>query len=208
VIRHPRARLVPSTRRAAGPATTARAIGVCASTGGPQVLASMLRTLPEDYPVPLLVVQHIAEGFTTGFARWLDGEIPLSVDTPEGGEELTGGVWIAPEGAHLILVPNETLELDRETVAAHRPSGDVLLRSLAATVGSAAVGVVLTGMGRDGAEGLSAIRAAEGLTIAQDEQTSAVYGMPQAAADSADLILPPQAIGERLAALQLPAVPV
>jgi two-component system chemotaxis response regulator CheB len=204
VIRHPRARLATKTTRARGPVRTARAIGVCASTGGPQALAAVLRLLPEDHPVPILVVQHIGAGFTAGFAKWLDGEIGLRVETARAGEQLTRGVWIAPEGAHLVVTRDHTLALDRETSNLHRPSGDVLLRSLADAVGAESAGVVLTGMGRDGAEGLGAIRAAGGLTVAQDEQTSAVYGMPAAAAESAELILPPQAIGEQLASLRPP----
>jgi two-component system chemotaxis response regulator CheB len=204
VIRHPRARLGTRVSRAADRARTARAIGVCSSTGGPQVLATVLRELAAIHPVPVLVVQHIAAGFTAGLALWLDREIPLPVAMVQGGETLAPGVWIAPDGAHLVVTPDRTLVLDLETATIHRPSGDVLLRSLAFALGAQSAGVVLTGMGRDGAEGLRDVRAAGGLTIAQDEESSAVYGMPKAAAESAELILPPQRIGERLAAIRLP----
>ncbi len=201
VIRHPRARLARPKGRS-GTLRSVHAVGVCASTGGPQALAAMLRELPEGYPVPLLVVQHIAAGFTAGFARWLDGEIPLPVDTAGDGSALTRGVWIAPEGAHLMVTRDGTLSLDAATHGLHRPSGDVLLRSLARAAGAESAAVVLTGMGRDGAAGLESVRAAGGLTIAQDEESSAVYGMPKAAAESAELILPPGAIGARLAMLR------
>jgi two-component system chemotaxis response regulator CheB len=179
-----------------------RAIGVCASTGGPQALVTVLRRLPGSHSVPVLVVQHIAAGFSAGFATWLDREIPLPVRMAEGGEPLARGVWIAPDGAHLLVSPDLAPALDSRSRGVHRPSGDVLFHSLAAALGSESAAVVLTGMGRDGAEGLAAVRAAGGLTIAQDEETSAVYGMPKAASPNAAFILPPDAIGEQLAALQ------
>jgi two-component system chemotaxis response regulator CheB len=117
------------------------------------------------------------------------------------------GIWVAPGGAHLTL-PGGAIGFDDRTDAGpHRPSGDVLLRSLAAGGGRHAVAVVLTGMGRDGADGLADVRAAGGLTIAQDEATSAVYGMPRAAAErGAELVLPLAEIAPRLCALR-PAPP-
>ena len=119
------------------------------------------------------------------------------------------GVWVAPEGAHLILTASGRTALDQTTVAGlHRPSGDVLLRSLAAAAGRDAVAVVLTGMGRDGAEGLADVHRAGGLTIAQDEATSAIFGMPRAAAESgSELVLPLDGIAPRLRALR-PVGPV
>jgi two-component system chemotaxis response regulator CheB len=202
VIRHPRARLARSTPRASRSLRLAAGVGVCASTGGPQAIAAVLRGLPADYAVPILVVQHMTVGFTAGFASWLDGELPLPVALAREGDQLARGVWVAPEGAHLFLASDSTFALDRKTAELHRPSGDVLLRSLAETLGQGAAGVVLTGMGRDGAEGLAAIRAAGGLTIAQDEASSAIFGMPAAAAESAELVLAPPAIAERLATLR------
>ncbi|MHB8468897.1 MAG: chemotaxis protein CheB [Gaiellaceae bacterium] len=193
VIRHPRARLGGPGGAATAAAVPAGAvIGICASTGGPQALATVLSGLPAGFAVPILVVQHIAAGFTAGLARWLDGAVPLPVRLAEEGAEAASGVTIGPEGAHLVLRADGTLELDRRSPAGlHRPSADVLLASLAASAGSASVGVVLTGMGGDGAAGIEAIRRAGGLTIAQDEATSAVYGMPREAAKrGAELILP------------------
>jgi two-component system, chemotaxis family, protein-glutamate methylesterase/glutaminase len=202
VIRHPRARLQRKAARRPLPVRAVSAVGICASTGGPQAVAAVLRELPGDYTVPVLVVQHMAAGFTDGFAKWLDGEVPLPVAIAEDGEELGPGVRIAPEGAHLVLSPDLTIALDRATSALHRPSGDVLLWSLADALAGEAAGVVLTGMGHDAADGLRAIRAAGGLTIAQDEATSAIFGMPASAAENADLVLPPREIGERLAGLR------
>lgn len=204
VISHPRARL---GQRRAPTAWSRRAsvIGICASTGGPQALAAVLASLPASFPVPILVVQHISAGFVEGFTHWLDGEVPLQVRLAEPGVGLKPGVYIAPDGAHLMLAPGGITAFDTTTEAGpHRPSGDVLLRSLAAVAGSDAVAVVLTGMGRDGAAGLRAVREAGGLTLAQDEATSVVFGMPRAAAEcGAELALPPDGIAQRLAALRL-----
>jgi two-component system chemotaxis response regulator CheB len=201
VIRHPRARL---TARATGaplkPAARGGVVGICASTGGPQALVTVLSGIPASYPLPILVVQHIAAGFIEGLTRWLDGAVPLPVRLAEDGARAEPGVTIAPEGAHLLLRPDGTIVLDRRSPAGlHRPSADVLLTSIAAGAQSAGVGVVLTGMGRDGAAGLEAVAAAGGLTIAQDEATSAIYGMPhEAAKRGAELILPLEEIAHTL----------
>jgi two-component system chemotaxis response regulator CheB len=178
----------------------ARAIGVCASTGGPQALETVLAGLPADFPLPILVVQHMGDGFIDGLVRWLDQRLPLPVRTAGDGMSARPGVWFAPDGAHLLLEPGMRLALDRETLAnPHRPSGNVLLKSIASAVGAEGVAVVLTGMGRDGAEGVLAIRAAGGHTIAQDEATSAVFGMPKAATESgADAVLPLSEIATEL----------
>jgi two-component system chemotaxis response regulator CheB len=178
-------------------------IGICASTGGPRALADALGQLPADYRIPILVVQHMTPGFIAGLVRWLDGELALPVRLADDDQELAAGVWFAPDGAHLKLEPTRRLGLDTDTIVGnHRPSGDVLLSSLARTAGSRAVAVVLTGMGRDGAEGLADVAAAGGRTIAQDEQSSGVYGMPRAAAErGAKTVLTPMAIGDELATL-------
>jgi two-component system, chemotaxis family, protein-glutamate methylesterase/glutaminase len=178
-------------------------IGICASTGGPRALAETLGRLPADYRIPILVVQHMTPGFTAGLVRWLDGVLALPVGLADDGQELAAGVWFAPDGAHLKLEQSRCLGLDIDTIAGrHRPSGDMLLSSLARAAGARAVAVVLTGMGRDGAEGLASVAAAGGRTIAQDEQSSGVYGMPRAAAEcGAKTVLTPVAIGDELAAL-------
>jgi two-component system chemotaxis response regulator CheB len=192
VIRHPRAHLTARANHApVKPAGRGGVVGICASTGGPQALAALLSGIPASYPLPILVVQHVAAGFIDGLARWLDDVVPLPVRIAEQGATAEPGVAVAPDGAHLVLQPGGTFLLDRRSPAgSHRPSADVLLASIAKSSMSAGIGVVLTGMGRDGAAGLEAIREAGGLTIAQDEETSAVYGMPrEAARRGAKLIL-------------------
>jgi two-component system, chemotaxis family, protein-glutamate methylesterase/glutaminase len=193
VIRHPRGRLTAGTRNATLTSTRRGGIvAVCASTGGPQAIAAVLAAIPSGYPLPILVVQHIAAGFTEGLARWLDGAIPLPVRLAEHGLPALPGVTVAPEGAHLVFRSDGTLALDHRSPAGlHRPSADMLLTSVASAARSDGIGVVLTGMGRDGAVGLQAIGEAGGLTIAQDEASSSVYGMPREAAKlGAELILP------------------
>jgi two-component system chemotaxis response regulator CheB len=204
VIHHPRAGL--NRRHATNgsrPLGRGSVIAICASAGGPHALAAVLAEIPATFPVPILVVQHMATGFTEGFARWLDDQVPLPVRLAAAGP-VAPGVWVAPEGAHLVLSGASRLALDeRKDAGPHRPSGDILLRSVAANVGAGAVAVVLTGMGRDGADGLAEVKRAGGLTIAQDQATSAVFGMPKAAAEcGAELVLGAAQIGQRLGSLR------
>ena len=182
----------------------ASVIAIAASTGGPRALEQVLRALPADFPVPVLALQHITTGFLDGLLTWLDEVVRLPVRVPRDGQPLQPGIWFAPEDAHLVVDRGGILRFDRHTVGGwHRPSADVLFTSVAASVGPGAVGVILTGMGSDGADGVAAIRAGKGFTIAQDESTSAIYGMPRAAAEQgADLILPLKDIGPTLASLQ------
>ncbi len=179
-------------------------IGICASTGGPRALLEVVGRLPADYRIPILVVQHMTPGFTAGLVDWLNSELALPVRLAHDDQKLAPGVWFAPDGAHLKLEPNRRLGLDTDTlVGNHSPSGDVLLSSIARVARTGAVAVVLTGMGRDGAEGLAAVAAGGGRTIAQDEQSSGVYGMPRAATElGATTVLAPMAIGDELAALE------
>jgi two-component system chemotaxis response regulator CheB len=203
VLRHPRARLRggPAEQR---PGRWASVVGICGSTGGPYALARLLKDLPADYAVPLLVVQHISAGFTEGLARWLDQSVSLPVGIAEDGAPLASGAWIAPDGAHLKLAPTGRLRLDRRTVTGHyRPSGDVLFESIAEVAGKTAVAVVLTGMGSDGAIGAAEVRRGGGLAIAQDQESSAIDGMPRAAmARGADLVLSPREIAAYLMTLR------
>jgi two-component system chemotaxis response regulator CheB len=202
VIRHLSARLGDLS---AGPVPGRRAsvIGICASVGGPQVLMRLLDALPADYPIPILVVQHIAAGFTDGLVHWLDQTVVVPVGIAASGAPAGAGVWFAPEGAHLTLAASGRLALDRHTVAGrHRPSGDVLLTSIAAAAGRAGVAVVLSGMGSDGAVGAAAVLRQGGLAIAQDQQSSAVFGMPKSAIDlGVTVVLSPEKIASCLLGL-------
>ncbi len=201
VIRHPRARLGIRPR---APVTGRRAsvVGICASVGGPPLLMYLLAALPADYPIPVLIVQHMAAGFTEGLVQWLDQSVPLPVRLARRGIRAPSGASLAPDGAHLTIDAGGQLCLDRHGApGAHRPSGDVLLTSIAAA-SAAGVAVVLTGMGSDGAAGAMAVRRSGGLAIAQDELSSAVFGMPKAARESGvDVMLPPAEIAACLRAL-------
>jgi two-component system chemotaxis response regulator CheB len=158
-------------------------VGIVASTGGPGALATVLGALDAAIPVPILVVQHLADGFCDGLRRWLGRACSLAVREAADGARLDPGTaHIAPVGWHLTVDARCRIELqDTPPVAGHRPSGTLMLRSLADAFGERALGVVLTGMGRDGAEGLLALYHAGAPTIAQDDETSVVGGMPGAA---------------------------
>lgn len=183
-------------------AITARvdAWGIAASTGGPPVLASILAEMPADLRVPVFIAQHMAEGFGAGLVRWLDGETPLRVVIASDGlSAQKGTVYLAPDGRDLVVQRDGRIETPRSP-GGHCPSGDRLLRSLSTSYASRAGGVVLTGMGEDGARGLLAIRAVGGLTFAQDEASSVVFGMPRAARDldATRELLPPLAIARAI----------
>jgi len=184
-----------------------RVVGIGVSTGGPGILAMILGALPDDFPLGLLIVQHITEGFMAGLVEWLSRQIRLPIRLACEGDQVRPGLALmAPEGVHLGVEREGRIHLGRALpVGGHRPSADVLLHSLANVYGEAAVGVLLTGMGRDGAEGLRAVRSAGGYTIVQDEESCAVFGMPKAAIElgAAQDILPPAGIAERLVQLAL-----
>jgi len=213
VLTHVRGRLHYAEAPAAAPlpAAAARpggapplAVAIGASTGGPRAVVQVLHGIPAGYPIPLLLVVHIGEPFGASFADWLDGQTRHRVRLARDGEALQAdAVRIAPPGRHLRL-QGRRLQLD-DGPERHscRPSVDVLFESLARECGAACAAALLTGMGSDGALGLAAIRRAGGFTIAQDEATSVVYGMPREAArlEAARRILPLDAIGPALAAL-------
>lgn len=163
-----------------------KVIFIGASTGGTEALKQLLLGFPADCP-PTLVVQHMPEAFTGSFAKRLDGMCPPTVIEAKGGETLQNGVvYIAPGHSHLKIRKAGTgwvTELsDAPPVNRHRPSVDVLFDAAAELVGGNAVGVILTGMGRDGAQGLLRMRQAKAITYGQDEATCVVYGMPREAA--------------------------
>ncbi len=169
---------------ASGAPTKIVAIGV--STGGPQALEYLLSQLPADFPASVVVVQHMPEGFTDMFARRLDEVCPLRVKEAQSGDLLHAGrVLICPGSRHMkvkrLPLGDIVVLSDEPRVNGHRPSADVLLRSVADEFGNGAVGVLMTGMGDDGAEGLGAIKKEGGMTIAQSEESCVVYGMPKAA---------------------------
>ena len=160
------------------------AIGV--STGGPQAMEDLLSQLPADFPGAILVVQHMPEGFTEMFARRLDETCPLRVKEAQSGDLLQPGrVLVCPGSRHMKVKRMARGDIavlsDEPRVNGHRPSADVLLRSVAEEFRAQAVGVLMTGMGDDGAEGLGAVKKVGGMTIAQSEDSCVVYGMPKAA---------------------------
>ena len=174
VIRHLRGRRRPLAGRGA-------VVAIAASTGGPQALAQVLRELG-GLAAPVLVVQHLHPTFTGRFLEWMARESALPVEmAAEGTTICSGVVYLAPSNLHLRLTTARHLTLSSEPDSLHRPSADVLFSSVAEYAAAAAVGVLLTGMGADGAQGLLAILRKGGRTIVQDEASSAVYGMAKAA---------------------------
>jgi two-component system, chemotaxis family, protein-glutamate methylesterase/glutaminase len=210
VVTHLRARV--NARLHALPASgrpRCRLIAIGASTGGPSAMVDVLRALPSPLCVPVLMVLHINERFGTAFAEWLGQQTPHRVAYAQDGEVLDavrGLVSMAPPGRHLV-VRDGCLRLVHEPERhACRPSIDHLFESLASECGAATAGCLLTGMGCDGATGLLQIRRAGGLTIAQDEATSLIYGMPREAVllGAAQRVLPLGEIGPALAAATAP----
>ncbi|HVY63116.1 MAG TPA: chemotaxis-specific protein-glutamate methyltransferase CheB [Planctomycetota bacterium] len=178
-----------------------QAIAVATSTGGPAALNRILADLPAPFPAPILVVQHIARGFVDGLARWLATSTRLRVKVAEDGESPEPGtVYLAPDGRHLGLSEGRVALSEGAAIDGFRPSGTWLFRSVAASHGANAAGVILTGMGYDGVEGLADLRRRGGYVIAQDERTSVVFGMPGAAvgAGVVDDTLPLGSIAPRL----------
>lgn len=177
-------------------------VAIAGSTGGPSALRLILAGLPSTFPVPILVVQHIAAGFVAGLVNWLDAATTLSVKLAEGGHQAVGGeVCLAPDRLHLGVMRHGRLTLSESPpVGGFRPSGSVLFESVAQSYGAAGLGVVLTGMGEDGVEGLRAMKSAGGYVLAQDESSSLVFGMPAAAigAGLADEIVPLADMAERI----------
>jgi len=192
------------------PATPRRAsgkidvIGIGASTGGPPVIQTILTGLTKDFPVPLLVVQHIAPGFLPGLVDWLNQTTSLNVQVASYGvEPLPGNVYFAPDDYHMAISSGGRIVLSREEPdSGLRPSVAHLFHSLAEFCGSRAVGVLLTGMGKDGAEELKNLKNGGALTIVQDRETSAVHGMPgeAIALGAATYVLPPDGIARALVA--------
>ncbi|MDE2288803.1 MAG: chemotaxis response regulator protein-glutamate methylesterase [Burkholderiales bacterium] len=180
-------------------------VAIGASAGGPAALAAVLGKLPADFGAAIVIVQHVDQAFAHGMAQWLAGQTRLSVRTAaEGDRPRPAEALLAATNDHLVMTRSGTLGYVREPVETpYRPSVDVFFHSVVEHWGGSAVGVLLTGMGRDGAIGLKAMRVKGYPTIAQDEASSAVYGMPKAAAalQAARLILPLESIADELMAV-------
>jgi two-component system, chemotaxis family, protein-glutamate methylesterase/glutaminase len=222
VITHPRARLSGTPMSAAVPPPTSVSsrlrphpdqsspqyslVAIGASTGGPAAIVKVLRALPPALRIPVFFVLHIDEPFGAAFAEWLESQTPHSVIYARGGElldSLRGQVIMAPSGRHLTVAGGHLRLSTDPPRHSCRPSIDVLFESLAVARGSEVLACLLTGMGRDGAAGLLAIRRAGGFTIAQDESTSVIYGMPREAVSlgAAQAVLPLDEIGPQIVKL-------
>ena len=182
-----------------------RLIAIGASTGGPQALAEILCAIPGDYKAPILIVQHIAPGFVAGLAVWLGQQTRLKVKLAEADETARPGTaYIAPDGVQMGIARGGQIRLDSAPAGGDFcPSASYLFESVATSYGRSAVGILLTGMGRDGAVGLRRLRDAGGLTITQDEESSAIFGMPKEAIrlGAAEHVLSPGQIGTLLRTL-------
>jgi len=166
-------------------------IGIAVSTGGPAVLQKILSLLPRDFPLPILIVQHISEGFMESLCYWLGSQVKIKVAEANDGEVLNHGTaYFAPCGFHITIDKDRKVKLFKEDIPKYfnKPSADVMLKSLAAIFGSEVIGVILTGMGRDGAEGVRAIKEAGGFTIAQNEASSLIYGMNKVAIEAGSVV--------------------
>ena len=184
-----RPKLLPGLAKSeAGPSSAPvlprpRIVAIGASTGGPQALRTILAQLPIDFPAPILCVQHISDGFLGGLVEWLANQCAMPVKIAQSGEQpLPGTVYFPQEGTHLEIDKSGRLVCSHTApVDGHRPAVTATFRSVADYCGEAAIGILLTGMGSDGAHGMQEIFEAGGITIAQNEETSVVFGMPKQA---------------------------
>ena len=176
-VRMEGARMTPA---AMSVANAPRVVAIGASTGGPLALQTILGLLPKDYPAPLLIVQHIAEGFVEGLAEWLQNTTGIQTHVAEHNvRALPGHVYLAPDYAHLGVGGGGRLVLSgEEPENGLRPAVSYLFRSVATIYGPSAVGVLLTGMGKDGAQDLRQLKERGAITIAQDKESSLIHGMP------------------------------
>ena len=197
----------PSPRQTMVP-THVKAVAIGASTGGPLVLQTILAGLHGDFPAPVLIVQHMATGFIEGFAQWLNLSSALPVHIADNGEQLLPGhAYVAPDGFHMVVTEDGTFIELKSTPPENglRPSVSALFRSMIQAFGARAVGVLLTGMGSDGARELKRLREAGAITIAQDRESSVIHGMPGEALklEAATHTLPPDRIVTLLTSLAM-----
>lgn len=164
------------------PASPVHAIGICSSAGGPSTLIAIFAALPPSFPIPVLLVQHISAGFEEGFANWISERTQQTARIAAPGDRLTPGIWMGPRDQHLVLdTPHRLGLVPRRDDDIHCPAGDPMLTSMADRLSNQAMGIVLTGMGDDGARGLLAVKKAGGQTMIQNETTAMVWGMPGSA---------------------------
>lgn len=163
---------------------TVKALAIGASTGGPKMITTLISQLPKTLSIPVFIVQHMPKGFTTSFAKRLDTISDIRVVEAEHGMRVLGGVaYIAPGGYHMIVQNNHIQLLDTEKVHSVKPAVDPLFDSIAQIYGKRTLGIILTGMGKDGAIGCQSIKNVGGYILAQDKETSVVYGMPRHAVE-------------------------
>ena len=194
-------RLSDEARKLAGHRDLAM-VAIGASTGGPMVLREILQALPRDFPLPIVCMQHVAEGFLQGLVVWLGADASLNIQVAQDGTEPKGGnVYFAPEGHELLMGVDGRLHVQpADPGLFNHPSVDITFRSLALHFGNRVMAILLTGMGADGAQGLRELADAGSLTIAQDEESCVVFGMPKVAIElgAARYVLPPEAIIQKL----------
>lgn len=195
-------------RKVLTPGSAVEIVAIASSTGGPTALLKVLKKLPSDFNAAVIIVQHICEGFGQGLINWLDKECALRVKGSEKGEPvMPGTVYVAADGAHTLIEKDFTLRLTKLLpINGLRPNATLMMESVAEAYGAAALGVILTGMGRDGAEGMKKIKDSGGVTIAQDEASCVVFGMPKEAIglNAVDRVLPIDEIGDELNRLVSP----
>jgi two-component system chemotaxis response regulator CheB len=195
----------PSSLQSACPAADIRLIAIGASTGGPPVLRTILAGLPKNFPLPLVIVQHIAAGFLPGLVAWLQQASGFLTCVPQHGDVLLPGrAYLAPDGFHIGIEKNGRVILSQDAPENNlRPAVSYLFRSVARAFTNQAIGILLTGMGRDGAHELKLMKEAGAMTIAQDQESSVVHGMPGEAIKlgATTHVLPPERIAETLASL-------
>lgn len=179
-----------------------RIVAIVASTGGPQALMEVLKSLPAKFPCGIVIVQHITSGFLDGLVEWLDKECKIEVKVAQDSEQIIPGVaYIAPCEFQMRVTAENKISLSNEpSYNGHRPSADILLESVARVYKDGAIGVILTGMGRDGVMGMKTLKQMHGKTIAQDEKSCVVFGMPKEAIDTGviERILPLERIAEEV----------
>ncbi len=183
--------------------TSQKAVAIGVSTGGPQALLAVLSKLPKDFPAPVLIVQHMSKGFIGGLAEWLQSNCSIAVRVAGSQEEVKPGTaYLAPDEYNMTIdsMCRTVLSEESSKLMPHIPSIDVLMMSVAKACGPNSIGLIMTGMGSDGVEGIKAVKAAGGTTIAQDEKTSAVFGMNKAAIATGcvDRVVPLDGIAEEL----------